>query len=97
MYFTVSFHTQGVEVGLLVGVVGTQVRVGLLGVLLLILAGLGVLVSEDEMEFVVLATLVRPKHDGVGSPIHKLILWIAKKRRHNRKTSYAEYITHDAL
>lgn len=66
--------TQCVKVGLLVGVVGAQVCVGLLGVLLLILASLGVLVAEDEVQLVVLAALVWSEHDGVGSLVNKLIL-----------------------
>lgn len=66
--------TQCVEVSLLVGVVCAEVRVRLLSMLLLKLASFWVLVSEDEVQFVILTTLIRPKHDGVRSLIHKLLL-----------------------
>lgn len=60
--------------GLLVGVVSAEVRFRLLGVFLLELARFGVLVAKDEVQFVVLAALIRPEHDGVGGLVHKLIL-----------------------
>lgn len=66
--------TQCVEVSLLVGVVRAEVCVRLLSVLLLKLASFWVLVSKDEVQFVILTTLIRSKHDGVWSLIHKLRL-----------------------
>jgi len=66
--------TQCVEVSLLVGVVRAEVCVRLLSVLLLKLAGFWVLVSKDEVQFVILTTLIGSKHDGVWSFIHKLRL-----------------------
>jgi hypothetical protein len=44
-----------------------------LHVLLLVLAGLGVLVAEDEVDLVGRTTLVRAKHDDVGRGVGELI------------------------
>lgn len=42
--------------------------------LLLVFASLGVLVVEDEVNFVGVATLVRTKHDDVGRGVAELLL-----------------------
>lgn len=67
-------RTQCVQVGLLVRVVCAEVWIRLFGVFFLVLARFGVLVTEDEVELVVLATLIRSEHDGVRGLIHKLVL-----------------------
>lgn len=43
-------------------------------VLLLVLASLGVLVVEDEVDLVVVATLVGTEHDDIGSRVGELVL-----------------------
>lgn len=67
-------RTQRVQVGLLVRVVCAEVGIRLFGMFFLVLVRFGVLVTEDEVELVILAALIRSKHDGVWGLIHKLIL-----------------------
>lgn len=66
--------TQCVQVCLLVSVVSPQVSIGFLGMFLFVLSSFRVFVSEDEVQFVILSTFVRSKHDGVRSFIYKLVL-----------------------
>ena len=74
--------------GLLIGVVRPQVGVWFLGVFLLIFARLWILVTEDEVQLVVLATLVRSEHDGVRGLVHKLVL---DSKRHTGLTQRIKY------
>lgn len=53
--------------------------------LFLVLARFGVLVTEDEVEFVVLATLVWPEHDGVSGLIYELVLNKKERMRKDEK------------
>lgn len=66
--------TQGVEVGLLVSEVGPQVGLRLLGMLLLVLTSLRIFVPEDQVQLVVLTTLVWAKHNGVGGLVLEQVL-----------------------
>lgn len=72
--------TQSVEVSLLVSVELLEVDVGPLGVLLLRVFVQRILVAEDEVQLVVLATLVWSKHDAVGCTVVELLL----QRRRNK-------------
>lgn len=67
--------TQSVEVSLLVSVELLEVDIGPLGVLLLQVFVERILMAEDEVQLVVLTTLVWSKHDGVGCAILELLLW----------------------
>lgn len=73
--------TQSVEVSLLVSVELLEVDISPLGVLLLHVFVQRILVAEDEVQLVVLATLVWPKHEGVGCTVMELLL-----RRSRNKT-----------
>lgn len=59
---------------LLVSVEFLEVDVGSLCVLLLHVSVQRILVAEDEVQLVVLATFVRSKHDGVGCTVMELLL-----------------------
>lgn len=67
-------RTQSVQVSLLVCVELLEVNVRPLGVLLLQVLVQGILVAEDEVQLVVLATLVWSKHDGVRCAVLELLL-----------------------
>lgn len=84
-------RTQCVQVSLLVGEVGPEVGVGFLGVLLFILSSFWVLVPEDEVQFVILATLVGSEHDGVWSLVLKLLLRRMEGREHSN-FRYASFL-----
>lgn len=59
---------------LLISEVGLQVCIWTLRVLLLVFASLWVFVPEDEVQFIVLSTFVRAKHDRVWSLVMEMIL-----------------------
>lgn len=59
---------------LLVSVELLEVHIGPLSVLLLQVFVQRILVAEDEVQLVVLATLVWSKHDGVGCTVMELLL-----------------------
>ena len=59
---------------LLVGVELLEVHVGPLGMFLFRVFVQRIQVAEDEVQLVVLATLVRSKHDGVGCAVVELLL-----------------------
>ncbi len=82
--------TQRVQVSLLVGEVRPQVSIRFLGMFLFKLSSFGVFVSEDEVQFVIFATFVGSKHDGVRSFIHKLLL----KRQTDRQTQTQTHTLH---
>lgn len=60
--------------GLLVGVQLLEVYIGPFGVLLFQVPIFGVLVPEDEVEFVILSAFIRAKHDGVWRAVVELLL-----------------------
>lgn len=60
--------------GLLISEVSLQVCIRTLCMLLLVFASLGVFVPEDEVQFIVLSTFVRAKHDCIWSFVMELIL-----------------------
>lgn len=66
--------TQSVEVSLLVSVKLLEVDIGPLGMLLVQVFVQRILVAEDQVQLVVLATLVWSKHDGVGCAVLELLL-----------------------
>ena len=78
---------------LLVHVDLLEVHVGPLGVLLLQVFVQGVHVAEDEVQLVVLATLVWPEHDGVGCAVVELLLWC----EHREEESLHLYVIHYSL
>lgn len=84
--FLNCFCTQSVEVSLLVRVELLEVHVGPLGVLLLRVFVQRIHMAEDEVQLVVLATLVRSKHDGVGCAVVELLLQGRTTRRVNLKS-----------
>lgn len=69
-----STHTQCIKVSLLVSVELLQVDVCPLCVLFFKIFVQRILVSENEVEFVVFSTFVRSKHNGVGRQGIKLLL-----------------------
>lgn len=65
---------------LLVRVGFPEVCVNALGVFLLKILVQRVLVPEDEVQFEVLSTLIRSKHDAVRRPVVKLLLQVHGRR-----------------
>lgn len=81
---TLSFQrpcTQSVKVSLLVCVELLEVDIRPLGMLLLPVFVQGILVAEDEVQLVVLTTLVWSKHDGVGCTFLELLLECRRCKR----------------
>ena len=66
--------------GLLVSVELLEVDISPLGVLLLHVFVQRILMAEDEVQLVVLATLVWSKHEGVGCTVMELLLRCSRNK-----------------
>lgn len=69
----IRIDDEGVQVSALVGEEFVKGARRLLGMFLLVFASDGVLMTEDEVQFVVIATFVRTKHDGVRGLVKELL------------------------
>lgn len=67
-------HTKSVEVSLFIRVELLQINIRSFGMFFFYISIKGICMSENEMQFVVLSTFIRPKHDAVWCPVVKLLL-----------------------
>lgn len=78
----VSVHTKCIKVSLFIGVDLLQINIWSFGMFFFHISIKRVFMSEDEVQFVVFSTFIRPKHDAVRCTVMKLLLWVKRCIHH---------------